>query len=434
LRLDVDGATRELVLPSIPDQAVENASAPLRLSFPALTGRNIRVTVEDVREGLSYRFGARNSTTLEPAAIAELGIPGLRLPAAPSQIGTGCRSDLVKLDGKALPVHVHGDAANATQLAGLTVTPCDPTNDSLLPSLQLDAGKHVLETAPGLATGLAIDRLVLASDTGGNVEDGRVTALGGGQPTVPKVEVLDSNDTKVRVRVTGATDPFWLVLGQSQSPGWKAHVKGGDDLGGSELVDGYANGWRVTPPSESFEVTMEWTPQRTVRASLGISVIAVLACLAIVVVTWIRRRGTLALLTAPLPADADVALEWPGTTREPGLSRRASVLIAVGVGIAAGLAVGPWLGVIAAGLAVLVLMRPSWRALLVFAPPALIAAASVYIVYLQRRYRFPSVFEWPTLFPKATTLAWLALALIGIDVVIELVRTRRASHRADESA
>jgi hypothetical protein len=100
----------------------------------------------------------------------------------------------------------------------------------------------------------------------------------------------------------------------------------------------------------------------------------------------------------------------------------------MGAGLAAGLAVGPWLGILAAALAALVMLRPSMRAVLVFTPPALILAAGVYIVYLQRRYRFPSVFEWPTLFPKAGTLAWIALALVGVDVVIELVRTWRTRH------
>jgi hypothetical protein len=434
LRLEVDGATRDLVLPAIADRPEENASTPVRLSFDPVTGRNVRVTIEDVREGLSYRFGGGRTTRLEPAAIAELGIPGLRLPVVPAAINTGCRSDLVTVDGKPLPVRVQGDSANAAQLAGLNVTPCDPADASRVPQLALDAGTHVVETAPGIASGLAIDRLVLASgarNTPLAVDDGRVTGLGRRPPDAPKVEVLDSDDTKVRVRVTGANEPFWLVLGQSQSPGWTAKVTGGDDLGRSQLVDGYANGWRIDtkPGEESFEVTMEWTPQRTVRASLAVSLVAVLLCLAIVVVTWIRRRETLALTTAPFPGDGDVALEWPATPHEPPVSRTARILIPLAAGVAAGLAVGAWLGVVAAAVALLVMVRPPWRALLVFTPPALIAAAGLYIVYLQRRYRFPSVFEWPTLFPKATTLAWIALALLGVDVVIELVRTWRSRGR-----
>jgi hypothetical protein len=422
LRLEVDGATRELVLPALADHAAENASETVRMTFAPVTGRTIRVTVDDVREGLSYRFGAANSTRLEPAAIAELGIPALRLAAAPATIDTGCRDDLVLLDGEPLPVRVQGDAANASTLAGLAVAPCRPGG------LALAAGPHVLETAPGAATGFAVDRLVLASDAGGEpltVAGGRVTGLGAAPPPAPRVELVAGDDTKVRVRVTGATEPFWLVLGQSQSPGWRASVAGGESLGGSRLVDGYANGWLIDPAADTFEVTMEWTPQRTVRAGLGLSVAAVMLCLAIVVVTGIRRRGTLALHTAPAPADADVALVWPGAGHEPCGSVGARAVVPAVVGVFAALAVGPWCGVLAAAVAVVVMLRPSWRALLVFVPPALLLTAGVYIVYLQRRYEFPSVFEWPTLFPRATTLAWIALALVGVDVVLELARPWR---------
>jgi hypothetical protein len=66
-----------------------------------------------------------------------------------------------------------------------------------------------------------------------------------------------------------------------------------------------------------------------------------------------------------------------------------------------------------------------------FVPPAAIAAAGVYIVYLQRRYRFPSVFEWPTLFPKATTLAWVALVLLGIGVLVDIARARTGPRSRD---
>jgi hypothetical protein len=34
------------------------------------------------------------------------------------------------------------------------------------------------------------------------------------------------------------------------------------------------------------------------------------------------------------------------------------------------------------------------------------------------------VFEWPTLFPYARPLAWLAVMLLGADVLVERVRTR----------
>src|SRR6185503_5514850 len=107
-----------------------------------------------------------------------------------------------------------------------------------------------------------------------------------------------------RVHVDGANEPFWLVLGQSENAGWHATTDGGT-LGDRTLVDGFANGWRIDPTKDSFDVVLEWTPQKGVWASLWLSLVGVVACVAIVGVTWWRRRGgALARITAPDPADA----------------------------------------------------------------------------------------------------------------------------------
>ena len=94
----------------------------------------------------------------------------------------------------------------------------------------------------------------------------------------------------------------------------------------ARLVDGYANGWLVDPTTdESFDVVLEWAPQRSVWAGLAVSVAAVLGCLAIVAVTWWRRRaGALALVTAPAAADSQVSIEWPRANVRPSRAERGS--------------------------------------------------------------------------------------------------------------
>jgi hypothetical protein len=39
----------------------------------------------------------------------------------------------------------------------------------------------------------------------------------------------------------------------------------------------------------------------------------------------------------------------------------------------------------------------------------------------------PPVFEWPTLFSRATTPAWAVIVLFGADALYELVRRGRRS-------
>ncbi len=119
----------------------------------------------------------------------------------------------------------------------------------------------------------------------------------------PTSTVVDDGRTRMRVRVDGATEPFWLVLGQSASEGWTASTDGAQ-VGERRLVAGYANGWLMDPDSESFEVVLEWTPQRRVWAALGLSLLGVIGCAVVVGFTWWRRRGKLAAATAP---DADDA-------------------------------------------------------------------------------------------------------------------------------
>jgi hypothetical protein len=96
VRLEVGGDVRELTLPPITDQAAENATVAVPLSFPAVTGSDVRVTIEDVRELQTFNYFS-NGLSLSPAGIAELGIPGLQAPpraarSAASAATTCCAS------------------------------------------------------------------------------------------------------------------------------------------------------------------------------------------------------------------------------------------------------------------------------------------------------------------------------------------------------
>ena len=85
----------------------------------------------------------------------------------------------------------------------------------------------------------------------------------------PTVAITDDDHDRATVEVSGATpgEPFWLVLGQSHNPGWTATVAG-EALGEPLLVDGFANGWLVTPDAESFAVEMRFAPQRRVDIAI----------------------------------------------------------------------------------------------------------------------------------------------------------------------
>jgi arabinofuranan 3-O-arabinosyltransferase len=424
LRLDVDGTSRELTLPAIADQKPQNATTTVHLTFPALSGRRIRITIDGVRDEQTRLFGGTGSR-IEPVGIAEVGVPGVSVKAPETGVvDSGCRSDLVAIDGQPLPVRVTGPASAADTAMGLAVTACSGP-------IELGAGTHELTTAAGKQVGLSIDRVALASGTPAvrvNVAAGRVH-VADPAPAPPAVTVVHNGDTNMRVHVSDATKPFWLVLGESQSPGWHAHVVGGHGLGSSQLVDGYANGWLISPAATgSFDVVFEWTPQRQVWTAIWLSVLGVLLCAAIIGFTWTRRRSVIATASTARGGDDDVDLAW--TPRAPGDSRasgnRIRWLAPLLSGLLAALTVAPWVGALIAIVVFVVLSRPQLRPWVMLAPGGLLGLCALYIVVEQSRYRYPSVFEWPTVFPRARTLAWIAVMLLGADGIVEILRCRPA--------
>jgi hypothetical protein len=409
LILTVDGVKRVLQVPRLKGTPRPNATRSVRVAFPAVAGRHIRIKVGELYKVFERRFGGGDNV-LAPVAIAEFGIPGVRGPAAPSRIDSGCRADLLMLDGNPLSVRITGAASDAGAISGLTVRACRGP-------LRLRPGRHELATARGSDVAFSIDRLVLASGSGDSqiaAQNGRVQAFDSPPTGGPRVDVVAAGNTHVRVHVSGATRPFWLVLGQSQSPGWNAHIVGARDLGQSQLVDGYANGWLISPTSATFDITMDWTPQRQVWIAIWASLVFMLLCVAIVVVTWRRR-----MKSAARPGDADVDVGWRGFVPPAGRTRWVAVAASA---LLAAVVVAPWVGIIVGFATLALTQRARTRAVVVALPAALLALGGVYIVVEQVQHRWPSVFEWPTLFPYARTPAWIAVVLLAADAIVEVVR------------
>jgi hypothetical protein len=227
----------------------------------------------------------------------------------------------------------------------------------------------------------------------------------------PALTVTGQTRVSYDLRVDGATQPFWLVLGQSLNDGWHARVNGAD-LGPPTLVDGYANGWRITPASSGpFVITLEWTPQRLVWVALGISALAVIACLVLVVGD--RRR-------VPPPP--------PEENPSPGRGRPSTLVVgalATGAAVTFGVLAGPLPGIVAGLAAVAGLVLPRrLRGLLGLLPGALLALAAAYIVAKSLRYPIPADLDWPAAFAATDILAWSAVAVTVTLVAVQAVRDR----------
>ncbi len=130
LQLSTDtGQTRTLNLPPIADRPAEGATVSVPVSFPAVTGRSFRLTITAVRPETTVDYTTRVPID-KPVAIAEAGLPGVPAPAQPTTVDTGCRSDLLTIDGHPVPVRITGSSRDAVNDDPLSLAACDTTPSS----------------------------------------------------------------------------------------------------------------------------------------------------------------------------------------------------------------------------------------------------------------------------------------------------------------
>jgi len=301
---------------------------------------------------------------------------------APAMSGR-CRDDLVTVDGEPLGVRVVGPTADARR--GLAVEACAGP-------VPLEAGSHTLRAIAGLDSGIDLDRLVLTSDEAG--APAPVAPRGGHEAPAAEISVETSRADTIDLRVTTDGQPFWLVLGQSANRGWTANGRGAE-LGDRMLVDGYANGWLVTPDrAGELQITLRWRPQRAVWVGLSVSLSAVVACVAILVVAWRRRSRPMASTERSRPTDRPRLLNpFAGGTRPLALGWLTPVGAAAAL---VGFVSRPWIGVVVVLVAVASSFHRWAMGVAALAVPVLVVASRVV---------------------HDDELVWIALGLVAAEVV-----------------
>lgn len=346
-----------------------------------LRAERLRIVVDEIEPRRAA--GADPGEPPLPVALAEITGTGFAAVPTSGTVDDRCRTDLLALDGE--PVDVRVEALLADGALGLVG--CD--------RVAVDAGTHRTVAAEGDGTGLDLDQLTWRSssdDTDARQDDTPIDPI---DPVEPGARVgrLDVGRTSVTADIDTDGNPFWFVLGQSSNAGWEIEVDGAS-AGSRTVVDGYADGWYLTPDgSGPVQVRLRWAPQRTVVVGMVVSAIAVVVCLVVLLRTPRSPKPDHLPRPQLLPRSPSVvAGSW-------AQAATAGALTAVAVALVS----RPWIGVLSGLLAVAVARRPAAAWLAAALAPAALAAAR------------------PLDRPE---LGWLALGILLAAVIPDVLRTR----------
>ncbi len=456
---------RQVTLPPIANSKVPGAVTTVPVPFPALTGSHFIVTFTAIRPEYAANYYTAGPLEL-PLGIAEIGIPNAQSAATPADLPGTCVGNLLAIDGRPIHVAVVGSAQHALDGGEQQLVPCGPD----AAGIALAAGPHVVQTVaghnapcastPATCTGWNIDQLVLDSAAGG-VAGPPVFPTSAGTPQLqatqpgqaPAVAATSAHITSHAADVTGATQSFELVLGQSLNKGWQAVAEPGPGapagshpvtLGRPQLVDGFANGWHLSTADlqalggPGFTVALTWTPQREIWAALAVSAATLLLCLVLGLLPLRARRWVRAhmprRLRGPAGPDAperpavpfDAAILALPSTPPPAELRqrgwmhypRALLIGALTGGVAALVTTPPAAGLVVAGLVTLGLLVPWARAIAGLGGVAFIVAGALNVYRGQYVHHYLPGSNWAGSFVHAGNLIWLGIALLLADAVI----------------
>lgn len=467
--------TQDITLPRIVRSAVPGTTDTVPLSFPAVTGSTITISFPKVLERRAT-LADHKRTEILPLGIAELGIPGLRVPSPPKMLPGTCQRDLLRIDGRAVSVRVVGRASAALGGHQATLEGCGADARGI----RLSAGRHVVESAlatapvsqasgpvPGTASGVPgwnVDELTLSSAPGGGPAPVATATAAPAPGPRPRVRARQTSATSWSVSVRHATAPFELVLGESLDAGWHAVATPGPaakrgarsvTLGTPTLVDAFANGWQVSHADlralggSDFSVSLVWTPQRLAWAGIAVSTVAILGCVLLAALPLrrravrkarramtTRRRAMTTRRRAITTRRRAMTTHGPATSvasraTEPSLAlplggvRSRSrpwwsvAAIAVVTGALAAAITSPFAGLVITAAVVAGLAFRPLRAIASSAAVGFLAAAGTLVVAGQLLHPAPGGGNWPAAYAGAAALAAIAVAFLGADAVVD---------------
>ncbi len=409
LGVAVDGKDIGTVdIPSQPDSTVENHTVSVTVKSPHIDGHAVRFTITQYRRIDTIDFYSLGRIDM-PVGIAELGIATLPVAKPATALDTACRTDLLTIDDKPMGIQLaQTTIADAKTGAQIPFSACSTE------TFTLTAGEHIIRSANGADIGISIDQLRFTHLPKKPLAASTVAA--------PQITVTHQGRTSITASaaITKATSPsqYWLVLGQSQNAGWEASVNG-HSIGTSQLINGYANGWLITPGSvgSTDVIVLTWTPQRAVDLALLISGIGLALAIIFIGISWRRRRRIAELSANPSDFGAHIMAPWRMVPQRIELGTLGT--LATTLGICAALLNGLTCGIIVFVLVGLSLWLRRMRFVTSMSAWIIMANVGVYTAGRQFGYKYKPGVEWPTAFDPVSWFVYLGVMLLVADVIVE---------------
>jgi arabinofuranan 3-O-arabinosyltransferase len=258
VQLRAEGEVIDAVVPPPDESGRSTIELPITFVRSSTAGPlEFEITAIDERTTIDRRYG---DPRVLPAAIAELdvGIEPVTTDRGASLV-VECSPDFLDVDGRSVPISFETTVGALLDGEPVVATACSP--------LELPTGFH--DVTATRASALTVDRVALTDRAALRSAAGAAT-----------VEVTRDEPRARDVVVGPCPDGCWIVLGEGFNDAWEASVDG-RSLGSGQLVDGGFNGWWLEPATSPARVEFRWTAQRPVTLGLGVSVLAVLACIGV---------------------------------------------------------------------------------------------------------------------------------------------------------
>ena len=350
----------------------------LHFDTPPLSGTTFRLSI-DKFTAVAVKDRIAGTFNHPPIAITELKLGDLKPLRISSSFNSGCRNDLLAIDGTPIPIEVSGATNDALAQHQLQIASCTQT------PITLSAGTHHVQSTLGVQTGFNIDTIALNSPATSPVSS---------STAINNLSSHWTNRWTIEAQVPKLAAGQFVAVGQSFGPGWTATLDG-VDLGPASLIDGASMGWRLPSKMNGPQnLTVTWTPQKKVNLALLASALALIICL------WLASGR--APRTEQWISDAR-----PTVLGDPALRRPTLTMI---TGAFAALCVSWWLLAPLLIAVAYLYASPVAYQLLRRLTVALIVIAGLCTVIATQMHLERSI-QWPNHVPGANAATWCALAL-----------------------